>query len=102
MGISEAWRYNLFLALIVLCVCVGAYFVFKLRRETEEDSSPTTEKDLLREIEQAFYAGEMDREEFERAKELALQKLALLEGASKPADSPANRKRSGPASPPEA
>lgn len=79
--------YTVFLALILLVVTVGAIVVYRLRRDVEEDC-PVTEADVLRDIERAYYEGEMDEAEFRRVtaalkakQSLAPRPLAAVEPA---------------------
>jgi hypothetical protein len=56
--------YNLFLILVGLVVLAGAILVYRLRREVADEACPVTDDDLLRDFERAYYAGEMDEDEF--------------------------------------
>lgn len=56
--------YTVFIALIGLVVLAGAILVYRLRRDVEEESSPVTDDELLRDFERAYYSGEMDEAEF--------------------------------------
>lgn len=90
MGRLEPSSSTLFLVLIVLCVLVGSVVVFRLSREVEEDSGPLTDDDVRRDLERAFYAGEMDRAEFDRvtASLDSRRGAASKPAAAKPVESP--------------
>jgi hypothetical protein len=57
--------YNLFLILLGVVVLAGFLVVYRLRRDIDRES-PVTDDDVLRDIERAYYAGQMDKAEFER------------------------------------
>ncbi len=86
--------YTVFLALVVLVVLAGAILVYRLRREVEEDSCPTSDDELLRDFERAYYAGEMDEAEFRivtatlKAKKAGIPRPPIVPPAAPPADRP--------------
>jgi hypothetical protein len=72
--------YNLFLILLGVFVLAGFLLVYRLRRDVDRES-PVTDDDVLRDIERAYYAGQMDKAEFERVT-AALR--AKSEGTARP------------------
>lgn len=60
---------NRFLILLAIVIVIGGAIVYRLRREVEEDDGSTTEADLLADLEQAYFAGEMEEAEFRRVTE---------------------------------
>ena len=65
MGRLNPQSYTVFLSLVALCVMVGLTVIWWLRRDLEQDT-PVTQGDVLRDLERAYFAGEMDKAEFER------------------------------------
>lgn len=65
MGRLNPQSYTVFLGLVGLCVMVGSTVIWWLRRDLEQDT-PVTQGDVLRDLERAYFAGEMDKAEFER------------------------------------
>jgi hypothetical protein len=65
VGRLNPQSYTVFLGLIALCVMVGSAIIWWLRRDLKEDT-PVTPDDVLRDLERAYFAGEMDKAEFER------------------------------------
>jgi hypothetical protein len=65
VGRLNSSSYAVFLGLIGLCVLVGSIVVWWLRRDIEGDT-PVSEEDVFRDLERAYFAGQMDRAEFER------------------------------------
>jgi hypothetical protein len=84
--------YTVFLLLIGLVVTAGMILVYRLRRDVEEDC-PVSEADVLRDLERAYYAGEMDEAEFRRV----TAALKRPKGPAAPPPPPVT-----PADPPEA
>jgi hypothetical protein len=80
MGRLTPSAYNLFLILLGVFVLAGFLVVYRLRRDIARES-PVTDDDVLRDIERAYYAGQMDKAEFERVT-AALR--AKNEGSTKP------------------
>jgi hypothetical protein len=80
MGRLTPSAYNLFLILLGFVVLAGFFIVYRLRRDIDRES-PVTDDDVLRDIERAYYAGLMDKAEFERVT-AALR--AKNEGAPRP------------------
>jgi hypothetical protein len=72
--------YNLFLILLGVFVLAGFIIVYRLRRDVARES-PVTDDDVLRDIERAYYAGQMDKAEFERVTAALRSKN---EGSTKP------------------
>jgi hypothetical protein len=60
---------TVFLACVLLLVAAGSFLVYRLRRDVEEDSGPVTEDDVMRDLERAYLAGQMDQAEFRRVSE---------------------------------
>jgi len=81
-GIAPKYYY-LTLGLLAACVIVGFYIALRLQRDVNEDSGPTTEKDLLDPLEKAFYSGLMDEAEFRRIRE-SVDKRKTGKPAAKP------------------
>jgi hypothetical protein len=57
---------NLFLTSIALCALIGMAIVLRLRRDVEEDDGSTSDEELFKGFERAYFAGEMDEAEFRR------------------------------------
>jgi hypothetical protein len=72
--------YNLFLILLGVFVLAGFFIVYRLRRDVAREG-PVTDDDVLRDIERAYYAGQMEKAEFERVT-AALR--AKSEGSTRP------------------
>ncbi len=66
MGRPNPSTYLIFVALIGVVVVVGSILIYRLRRDAEEDLTPATTDDLLRDFEEALADGEMDQAEFDR------------------------------------
>ena len=83
--------YYLTLGLLVVCTCAGIVAAARFRREVDEDLAPTTAKELLDPLEQAYFSGLMRPEEIERVRASVQKgKLPLKVAAGKP---PAGRAR---------
>jgi hypothetical protein len=65
VGRLNPQSYTVFLGLIAVCVMVGMTIIWWLRRDLKQDT-PVTTGDVLRDIERAYFAGQMDKAEFER------------------------------------
>ena len=65
--------YYLTLGLLVACTILGIGVAARFRREVDEDLAPTTKKELLDPLEQAYYSGLMHSEEIERIRESVKQ-----------------------------
>jgi hypothetical protein len=87
--------YNLFLLLVGLVVLAGSILVYRLRREVADEACPVTDEDLLRDFERAYYAGEMDEDEFRsvtaalRAKREGTPRIAVAPATDASPESPA-------------
>ncbi len=55
-----------FLICIIVVVIIGALVAYRLQQGAVEDDGSTTEDDLRKDLERAYYMGEMDAEEFKR------------------------------------
>jgi hypothetical protein len=82
--------YTVFLATIVLVVAIGAFVVYRLKRDVEEDDAPVTDEDIAREFERAFFSGEMDEAEYRRVSESLRARKAGLRQTGPPAPSAPN------------
>ena len=56
---------QLFLIVLILAVILGIALVYRLKRDIE-GTTPTTTEDVLRDLERAYLAGEIEETEFHR------------------------------------
>ncbi|WP_435015986.1 hypothetical protein TA3x_003544 [Tundrisphaera sp. TA3] len=73
------------LFLLVACFAITLFISMRLRREVEEDSTPTTPKEVYGPLEQAYYAGLMHEEEYLRIREQMARAAAGTAVADQPA-----------------
>jgi hypothetical protein len=73
-----------FLILITAAVVVGLLVAYRLQRGAKEDDGCTTEDELLKDLETAYYAGKMDAAEFQRVSASLKAKMARGSEVSKP------------------
>ena len=66
MGRLQLTPQNLFLSSIAVCALIGVAIVYRLRRDVEEDDGSTSDEELFKGFERAYFAGEMDEAEFRR------------------------------------
>ena len=88
MGRFDFSHYYLNLVLFGLCLLIGIVLVYRLQRENAEEAGEVTNADRIEEFEQAYYAGDLNREEFERIRLDLLRKAPAdpwLESKKKPA-----------------
>ncbi len=88
MGRLPILSHNLFLTLILLCAAAGVFVIYWLRRGVEEDDGSTTEADLLKGFELAYYHGEMDEAEFHRVTDTIKAKRSAVPAPPKPPATP--------------
>lgn len=64
------WGTLLPFVLFGVALAAGLVWAYRLWQETHEDDEPVTAQDVLGDLEQAYYAGEIDEAEFRRVREL--------------------------------
>ena len=69
MGLFSNPVYTSFLICIVIVVLIGCLVAYRLKQGADEDDGSTTDDELRKGFELAYYAGEIDAAEFKRVTE---------------------------------
>ncbi len=84
VALSEAARYNIGLAIIVVAMLVLGVWIYREYREVHDDAAPASPEELLAAFDEARSRGELDEEEYQRVRRQFDRSRPQPPGAVKP------------------